>query len=184
MPTRTSRSHRPSANMAYQVTDLTHWHVPEGSSIVTATVRCSESNLSLNPTTLYRELLGGEGKVIRMMQLSSDSWMLLGFRYSDGASGTYNRKGPTLLDADCTSSPPSDAASDSTEHIDDDRGEEYENGEEGVMRSRRRTHAAWLESDELRSLTYRDNMGMEWEDIYKGAFGCRSRLNLEASEPS
>jgi hypothetical protein len=115
MPTRTSRSHRPSANMAYQVTDLTHWHVPEGSSIVPATVRCSESNLSLNPTTLYRELLGGEGKVIRMMQLSSDSWMLLGFRYSDGASGAYNRKGPTLLDADCTSSPPSDAASDSTE---------------------------------------------------------------------
>src|SRR5881227_3186600 len=105
-----NNNHGPNANMAYQITDLTHCHVPEGSSIVTAIMRCSESNLSLNPIALDNKLLGGEGKVIRMTQLSPDSWMLLGYRYDDVVSDACNREGLTLLNGDRTSSPLSDTA--------------------------------------------------------------------------
>ncbi|KAF2189523.1 hypothetical protein K469DRAFT_41848 [Zopfia rhizophila CBS 207.26] len=129
----TNKNHGPSANMAYQITDLTHCHVPEGSSIVTATMRCSESNLSLNPIALYHKLLGGEGKVIRMTQLSSDSWMLLGYRYDDGTLGVYTRESPTLLNADWTSSPLGDTASDDTDHADEDE-DECEYGEEHMSK--------------------------------------------------
>ena len=102
-----------------------------------------------------------------MMQLSLDSWALLGYRYDDGASGACDRKGATLFDVGWTSSPVGDAASDDTVHLEDNGGEEYENGEEGDMRSRWRTHVPWLESDDLRLLAYRDNMDMEWKDIFK-----------------
>ncbi|KAH8708395.1 hypothetical protein GQ44DRAFT_466355 [Phaeosphaeriaceae sp. PMI808] len=70
----------PSANMAYQITDLTLCPVPKGSSIVTAIVHCNESISSPNPTALDHKLFGEDGKVIRMTQLSPDSWMLLGYR--------------------------------------------------------------------------------------------------------
>ncbi|KAH8708423.1 hypothetical protein GQ44DRAFT_731613 [Phaeosphaeriaceae sp. PMI808] len=156
----------PSANMAYQITDLTLCPVPKGSSIVTAIVHCNELISSPNPTALDHKLFGEDGKVIRMTQLSPDSWMLLGYRYDYGASGACNREGPTLRNADWTSSPLSDA-SDDTNHLDDDGDEEYENGEEGDMRSRQRTRVPWLKSDDLRLLAYRDNMDMEWKDIFK-----------------
>jgi len=121
--------------MTYQVSDLTHCHMPKASLIMTAIVHYSESNLSLNPIALYYKLFGSKGKVIRMTQLSPDSWMLLGYRYDDGASGACSRESPTLLNADWVSSPLSDAASHDTDHL-DDGDEEYENGEEGDMRFR------------------------------------------------
>ncbi|KAH8688595.1 hypothetical protein GQ44DRAFT_734520 [Phaeosphaeriaceae sp. PMI808] len=138
----------PSANMAYQITDLTLCPVPKGSSIVTAIVHCNESISSPSPTALDHKLFGENGKVIRMTQLSPDSWMLLGYRYDDGASSACNREGPTLRNADWTSSPLSDA-SDDTNHLDDDGDEEYENGEEGDMRSRQRTRATWIWSGRI-----------------------------------
>jgi hypothetical protein len=149
--------------------------MPEGSSIVTATVRCSESNSSLNPIVLDHKLLGGEGKVIRMTQLSPDSWILLGYRYDDGVSGACSREGRTLLNTDWTSSPLSDAASDDTNHPDDGGDEEDQNGEEGPgeyrphaagsdprfskddMHFRQRTRIPWKESDDVRLLLLRDN---------------------------
>ncbi|KAF2241475.1 hypothetical protein BU26DRAFT_571941 [Trematosphaeria pertusa] len=36
---------------------------------------------------LDHKLLGGESKVIRITQLSPDSWMILGYQYDDGTSG-------------------------------------------------------------------------------------------------
>jgi hypothetical protein len=170
--------------MAYQITDLTHCYVPEGSSIVTATVHCSEPNMSLNPIALYYKLLGGEGKVIHMTQLSPDSWMLLGYRYNDGASGACNRESPTLLNADLTSSPLSDTASDDTDHADEDE-DECEYGEERMskykhhaihrnqrfsradMCPRKRTRNPWSELDEQRLLAYKGKMGMKWEEIFE-----------------
>ncbi|KAF2683709.1 hypothetical protein K458DRAFT_389635 [Lentithecium fluviatile CBS 122367] len=116
----TDKNHGPSVNMTYQIIELAHYHIPEGSSIVTATVRCSESNLSSNPIALYHKLLGGEGKVIRMTQLSPDSWMLVGHQYNDGASGAYNREGSMLHNTDRTGSLLSEAANGHVYHIDDD----------------------------------------------------------------
>ena len=79
-------------------------------------------------------------------------------------------------------SPHGDAASHNTDHPDDDRNGEDENGEEGTddyrphaasgdqgfrddMRFRQRAHKPWLESDEQRLLSYRDKMGMDWDEI-------------------
>ena len=67
---------------------------------------------------------GSEGKVIRMTQLSPDSWMLLGYRYGDGVSGACNREGRTSSPLSDTAS---DTASDDTNHP-DDGGEEDEEG--------------------------------------------------------
>jgi hypothetical protein len=141
---------------------------------VTAIMRCSKSNLSLNLIILDNKLLSSEGKVICMTQLSPDSWMLLGYRYSDGVSGACSREGRT-------SSPLSDTASDDTNHPDDgDEGNEEGSGEyrprsassgqrlsKGDTRSRKRTRVPWLEPDDLRLLAYRKNMDMEWKDIFE-----------------
>jgi len=171
--------------VAYQVTNFTLCPVPKGSSIVTAIVRCRDLKLSLNPMALDHKLLDGEGKVIRMTQLSLDSWMLLGYRYDDSALGPRTRGSLTLLNAGRMSNPHSDAASHDTDHPDDDGDEEDENGvkdtgeyrphaagsDQGFsrddMRFCQRTHKPWSESDEQRLLAYKDRMDMEWKDIFK-----------------
>lgn len=116
---------------------------------------------------LDHKLLGGD---IRMIQLSPDSWMLLGYRYDDGASGPCARESPTLLNVDRMSGPHGDAASHNTHHPDDDGDGEDENGEEvpgehkphaagsdqgsrrGYTRFRQRIRKPWLKSDEVRLL--------------------------------
>ncbi|KAH8714835.1 hypothetical protein GQ44DRAFT_811119 [Phaeosphaeriaceae sp. PMI808] len=173
--------HGSSAYVAYQITDLTHYHIPESSSILTATVRCNEANLSLNPVALYHKLLCSEDKVIRITQLSSDSWMLLGCRDDNGASSICDRERSTLLNTNYTSSSFSGTASDNTDHIDDDGHEEDEesfkeyrphgasNGQrlKAEVRFRKRTRTTLLESDDLQLLAYRNEMKMEWKDIFK-----------------
>jgi len=66
--------------MSCQIADLTLYPVPRGLAIMTAIVRYLDSNLSLDPVALSHKLLGEKGKIIRMTQLSPDSWMLLGYR--------------------------------------------------------------------------------------------------------
>ncbi|PSN73783.1 hypothetical protein BS50DRAFT_195742 [Corynespora cassiicola Philippines] len=167
--------------MAYQITDLTLCHVPKGSSIVTAIVRCSEPNLSPNPIGLEHKLLGGEGKVICTTQLSPDSWMLLGYRYNGGVSSACNCEDAMLLNADRTSSPLSDTTSDDNNHPDDgDKEDEEGSGEyrphsagngqrlrKDDMLSRKRTRIKWSELDELRLLAYRKEMNLEWKKIFE-----------------
>ncbi|KAF1965723.1 hypothetical protein BU23DRAFT_18950 [Bimuria novae-zelandiae CBS 107.79] len=100
-------------NKAYQMTDLVHCHVhchvPEGSSI--AIIRCRESNLFLNMTALGYKLYGDEGKVIRMTQLSPDSWMLLRYQYDDSISKTSTRESATQHNTNWVGSIRSDTAS-------------------------------------------------------------------------
>ncbi|KAH9865320.1 hypothetical protein IAQ61_009267 [Plenodomus lingam] len=59
-----------------------------------------------------------------MMQLTPNSWMLLGYQYNDGVLGTCNREGLTLRNTDWTST----LLSDNTNHPDD--GDEKD--EEGL----------------------------------------------------
>lgn len=86
--------------------------------------------------------------------------------------------------ADQTGSLLSGAASYGTDYP-DGGGDEYENREEGPgeyrahtassdqrfsrgdIRSRKRTHVPWLESDDLRLLAYGKYMDMEWKDIFE-----------------
>jgi len=109
--------------MAYQITDLTLCPLQNESSIVTATVRCSGSKLSPSPTALEGELLGRKCKVIRMIQLSPDIWVLLGYRYDNDVSGPRTRETFPLANAERKSSYSSDTASRDTDHPDTDEDE-------------------------------------------------------------
>ncbi|KAF9729811.1 hypothetical protein PMIN01_11744 [Paraphaeosphaeria minitans] len=157
-----SGSHnRMGAKMAYQITDLTHIQVPKGSSVVTMNVRCTESNLPLYPIALHHGLFGSEGKVIRMTQLSPDSWMLVGYRSEDMAPSACSRKNPTLLNIGRASISLGGSASDdndgSSEKVEDEVCEDHV----------ARTRALWLESDEMRLLSLKDVQRMKWEDVLK-----------------
>jgi hypothetical protein len=82
------------------LTDLTLCPVPKGSAIVTATVRCRNLNMSLNLVALDYKLLGGEGKIIRIAQLSSpDLWIIIGYRDNNNAPSPCGH-GSSLLNAD------------------------------------------------------------------------------------
>ncbi|KAF1966129.1 hypothetical protein BU23DRAFT_663728 [Bimuria novae-zelandiae CBS 107.79] len=126
---------------------------------------CScDSKCSPSPAALGHRFLGGEGEVIRMIQLSPDSWMLVGYQYNDDASGLCTRGSSS---ADWIDSSRSDAANHATDHSDDNWDGEDEKGEEGTEKYCQRTHTPWLESDEERLLSYKDKQGMEWMDICK-----------------
>jgi hypothetical protein len=150
--------------MSYHITDFTLSAVPNGSSIVTTVVRYRDSKWPLDPATLGPKLLGGDGKVIRMTQLSPDSWMLLGYQYDDDALGPCTGRS---LKADWTSESHSDAGNHETNSLDDDWDEKSEKGEEGIETCGKRTRIPWLESDEVLLLSLKDKQGMEWKEIYK-----------------
>ncbi|KAF2177361.1 hypothetical protein K469DRAFT_375375 [Zopfia rhizophila CBS 207.26] len=175
-----SSIYEPSDNMAYQLTDITLFQAPKGSLIVTAIVRCDEmmSKSSLNLSALERNFLGDKGQVIRITQVSPDSWLLLGYRYDDG--GVPNpRTSRSLMqrNVDQKISPHRRAANHDAVHPDNEDDEEDENGDEDTCddkphatgsntRSNKRTRVPWLESDERRLLAYKNKMGMKWDDIF------------------
>ncbi|ORY01889.1 hypothetical protein BCR34DRAFT_605748 [Clohesyomyces aquaticus] len=151
----------PNLDMSYTITDLTLCAVPDGSSIVTAIVRHHDSRCSLDLAALGHEFFGQEGKVMRMTQLSPDSWMLLGYRYEDSAEGpcTLGRS-----KADWMMGSQSDVANHETDQSDDDDwDEEDEEGEEGTEQRTRK----WSGSDKERLLSFKDKQGMKWTDICK-----------------
>jgi hypothetical protein len=150
--------------MSCQITDLTLSAIPDGSSVVTAILRHHDSNCSLDLVALGHKVLGEQGKVIRITQLSPDSWVLLGYRCNKRAIDLCNRGS---LNAEWMSSSHNDAASHGTDHSDDNWDEEDENGEEVTKEYSQRTHKLWLESDEVLLLSLKDKQGMEWEEICK-----------------
>jgi hypothetical protein len=165
----------PSDNMAYEIADISLYPVPQGSSVVTAIIRDSESKLPPNSMSLYPSILGERGQVIRMTQVSLDSWLLLGYRYGDVE---YTRGSSTLRNADRMSSFAVMLPVTNSGYPEDDGEEEDENGEEGTgeyrphatardsgfrrndKRFRQRTHKPWKESDEQRLLSYKDKMAI------------------------
>ncbi|KAF2844167.1 hypothetical protein T440DRAFT_484394 [Plenodomus tracheiphilus IPT5] len=149
--------------MSCEITDLTLCAIPNGSSIVAATVRYRDSNQSLDPVALGHKFFGKQGKVIRMTQLSPDSWVLLGYRCNDSAPGLCNHRS---LNAEWMSSSHSDTASPETDS-DDDWDKEGKNGDQGTEVYGRRTHKHWLESDEELLLSLKDKQGMEWKEVCK-----------------
>jgi hypothetical protein len=157
-------NHRHSVDMAYQITDLTLCAVPNGSSIVTAVIRYRDSKWPLDPAVLGPKFLGRNSKVIRMTQLSPDSWMLLGYRCDNDALVLCNRGS---LDVERISNSNNDAAGHRIDHSDDDWDEEDGHGEQDIHRHSSRTHIAWPLSDEARLLSYKDKQGMEWKEIFK-----------------
>jgi hypothetical protein len=144
--------------MSYHITDFTLSAVPNGSSIVTAVVCYRDSKWTLDPAALGSKFLGGDGKVIRMTQMSPDSWMLLGYRYDDDASGPCTSRS---LKANWTSESHSNAADHETNSLDDNWDKYSEKGEEGIETYRKHTRIPWLESDEVLLLSLKDKQGIE-----------------------
>ncbi|KAF1359034.1 hypothetical protein EJ07DRAFT_156398 [Lizonia empirigonia] len=161
----TNSSYKPSLEMSCEITDLTNCAIPNGSSIVTATVRYRDSNQSLDLVALGHKFFGKQGKVIRMTQLSPDSWVLLGYQCNDSALGLCNRGS---LNAEWMSSSHSDVASHGTDHSEDDWHEDGTDEDQDTEVYSRRMHKHWLESDEERLLSLRDKQGMIWKEVTFG----------------
>lgn len=161
-------THQPnSTKKAYQITDLTLSHILKSLSIVTAIIHFNESGLSLNALTLDQNILGDGVKVIRMIQLSPDAWMLLGYRCNDSALFADSREGSSLLDTEWTTKPYNNASSHGNEQLDDaDGDEEFDTNERSTDEYRTR-RVPWLQSEDERLLAYRDRMNMEWKEIFK-----------------
>jgi hypothetical protein len=152
----------PSFEKSCQMTDITLSAVPNGSSIVSAIVQYQASNRSLDLVALGRKCLGEQGKVIRMIQLSPNSCMLVGYQCDDSTSGPCTGRS---LNAHRTSSSHSDAANYDIDYSDYDWDEEGDFEEQGKEKHSQRTHIAWQESDEARLLSLKDKQGMEWNEI-------------------
>ncbi|KAF1362263.1 hypothetical protein EJ07DRAFT_153815 [Lizonia empirigonia] len=154
----------PSLDKSCQMTDITLCAIPNGSSVVSAIVHYRASNRSLDLVALGRKCLGEQGKVIRMIQLSPDSCMLVGYQYDDNPLGPYTGRS---LNAHQTSSSHSDTANYDIDHSDHDWDKEEEIEGQGKEKHSQRTHIAWQKSDEARLLSLKDKQGMEWKDIFR-----------------
>ncbi|CAN9300973.1 unnamed protein product [Alternaria alternata] len=115
---------------------------------------------------LSRKVLGEQGKVIRMTQMSPDSWVLLGYRCNSSALDLCNRRSPN---AEWINGFHNDAATYEMDHSDNedndhDCDEENEH-EEFTERYSQRIRKLWLESEEALLLSLKDKQGMNWEEV-------------------
>jgi hypothetical protein len=151
-----------SATTAYQIANVTIHPMPRALSIVTATVHCNGSKLPLDLIALDTSILGERGQVIRMTQVSQDSWSLLGYRDDENASISRTHRSWTVLSADQKSNSYSD-----DDHPDNYMGEEDEDEDADKDTTEcRRTRIPWLPSDDQRLIAY-NKMNMKWKEIFE-----------------
>ena len=152
--------------MSCQITDLTLCTIPHGCSVVTAMLRPHKSDSYLDVVALGSKVLGEQGKVIRMTQISPDSWVLLGYQCNSSALGLCNRRSPNV---EWIKSFHNDAATYEMDHSDNDDDhdcdEENEHEEDFTERYSQRIRKLWLESEELLLLSLKDKQGMDWEEV-------------------
>ncbi|KAG9186466.1 hypothetical protein G6011_09574 [Alternaria panax] len=164
---RTNIDYECDPSMSCQITDLALCTIPNGCSVVTAMLRPHNSNCSLDVVALGHKVLGEQVKVIRMTQLSPDSWVLLGYRCNDS---TLNLCNGQSLNAECMNGFHNDAANQEMGYSDDencDEENENEEEEESAKECSQRTHKLWLESEEVLLLSLKDKQGMGWEEVCK-----------------
>ncbi|CAI9634690.1 unnamed protein product [Alternaria burnsii] len=154
-------------SMSCRITDLTLCTIPHGSSVVTAMLRPHKSDSYLDVVALGHKVLGEQGNVIRMTQMSSDSWVLLGYRCNDSSLDPCNRRSPN---AEWINGFHNDAATYRMDHSDNDDNdhdcdEENEHEEQFTDRYSQRIRKLWLESEELLLLSLKDEQGMDWEEV-------------------
>jgi hypothetical protein len=132
-------------------------------------LRPHKSDSYLDVVALSRKVLGEQGKVIRMTQMSPDSWVLLGYRCNSSALDLCNRRSPN---AEWINGSHNDAATYEMDHSDNDDNDhdcddENEQEEEFTERYSQRTRKLWLESEEVLLLSLKDKQGMDWEEVCK-----------------
>ncbi|EOA90870.1 uncharacterized protein SETTUDRAFT_166763 [Exserohilum turcica Et28A] len=157
-------NYRSGFSMSCQITDLTLCAIPNDSSVVSVILRHCDPGSLLDLVALGHKILGEQGKIIRMTQLSPDSWVLLGYRCNSSGADLCNRGGSK---ANWMSSAYDDVASHGTDRSKDGYDEEDENEEEDARGHSKRTHTKWRKSEELLLLSLKDEQGMEWEEIYQ-----------------
>lgn len=154
-------------NMSYQIVDFTLHAIPEGSSIITARIHCSESKPMPNLAALSLGILGDRGQAIRTIQISQDSWLLLGYRYNDDTPGLATRESLAGCEEGQKSYPRVDSVNDDADHVVDSvSGSEEDEDEEGVVQFCKRTKVPWSELDDLQLEAY-VGMDMGWKAIFK-----------------
>ncbi|CAN9379570.1 unnamed protein product [Alternaria alternata] len=123
----------------------------------------------LEVVALGRKVLGEQGKVIRMTQMSPDSWVLLGYRCNSSVLDLCNRRSPNT---EWVNGFHNDAATYEMDYSDNDDNdhdcdEENEHEEEFTERYSQRIRKLWLESEEVLLLSLKDKQGMAWEEVCK-----------------
>ncbi|CAN9089970.1 unnamed protein product [Alternaria alternata] len=134
----TDTDYRSDLSISCQITDLTLCTIPNDFSVVTAMLRPHKSDSYLEVVALSRKVLGEQGKVIRMTQMSPDSWVLLGYRGNSSALDLCNWRSPS---AEWINGSHNDAATYEMDNSDndDDCDDENEQEEEFTERYSQRT---------------------------------------------
>lgn len=167
----TAKAYGTSTDISYQITDIMHCSVPAGSSIVTATIRSSDPSLFLDQATLDQKPFG-HIQVRRLIQISHDSWMLLGYQNDTGK--------PTKLNVDRKSNSRRSASSSDIDHSSssDDENAQSEQDEPGATNHNQRSKSGrdrtlpspkkkppWSELEESYLLNLIDRQGQKWDFV-------------------
>ncbi|KAH7111044.1 hypothetical protein B0J11DRAFT_512222 [Dendryphion nanum] len=159
---------RPNVNASCRISDVTIHPIPKRSSIVTAIIHGSEPKLMPNLAVCSPGILGIPGEkeqVIRTVQVSPDSWLLIGYRNNDDTPGLATRESFREHKEDQKSYTRMDSAKDDSDQVDDSETESGEDeDEEGGIRCRRRTKVPWSESEDCQLRAYM-GMRVEWKEI-------------------
>ncbi|KAF2193642.1 hypothetical protein K469DRAFT_239852 [Zopfia rhizophila CBS 207.26] len=188
-----SIDYRQSNRVDHRVTDIALCQVPKCTTLVTAIVRCNDrtSQLSLKQLTIVHDIIGDAGQLLRMTQVTSDSWLLVGCRYNhqDAPNVRASRswmqprsphgKGASYgaVDSDHEGNGDDDfedsgenSGSERSDNSDSDVGIDDDNNDGQLYREHRRVHVRtrepWSKSDEQRLLAYKSKMDMKWNDIF------------------
>ncbi|KAF2175216.1 hypothetical protein K469DRAFT_766787 [Zopfia rhizophila CBS 207.26] len=133
-------------------------------------------DLSLKPLTIVRDFIGDAGQLLRMTQVTSDSWLLVGCRYNrhDALNGgtSYNAvdSGHEGNGDDDFEDSGENSGSERSDNSNSDVGIDDDNNDGQPHREHRRVHVRtrepWSESDEQRLFAYKSKMDMKWNDIF------------------
>ncbi|KAH7111254.1 hypothetical protein B0J11DRAFT_512128 [Dendryphion nanum] len=158
-------NHRPNVSASHRVSDVSIHPIPKSSSIVTAIIHCNEPKPMPHLAVCSPGILGEKEQVIRTVQVSPDSWLLIGYRNNDDKPCLATRESFRKHKDDQKSYTRMDSANNDSDHVDDSETESGEDeDEEGSIRCRRRTNMPWseLENHQLRAYV---GMAMKWKEI-------------------
>jgi hypothetical protein len=153
------------------VTDFSQCDLLLGALLVMVVVRGICSAIPTSPD-LYLSLFGEHGRLVRMTQLPSDEWLLVGYRGNNSMLAAHPAEDASQsvtgrLRTSRQRSPSTSNASESSDY--DEGGSNDITTNNGVYMSdrscRKRRRIPWLASDDKVLLLLKDVKGMTWKQI-------------------
>ena len=153
------------------VTDFTQCDLPLGALLVMVVVRGICSAIPTSPD-LNLSLFGEHGRLVRITQLPSNEWLLVGYRGNDSMLAAHpaevaSQLGTGRLRASRQRSPSTSDASQSSDY--DQGGSDDNTTNNNVYMShrscRKQRRTPWLASDDKVLLLLKDVKGMTWKQI-------------------